>query len=278
MPNQPSSNFGSHSSPLLRTGDATPSSRLSNPPTGGIETPRVRRAPIRIRTLAIGGALLGLALAFLASGFLRPALGNPRASHRANRETLIEPPSHSALTTRLDHETPRALAPTDPRVRTERFTSDDLILRAEQLARAEPERSREFAYAAIAGLHDSNRSPDAAAFALQSILGPRRDLVIAAYFEWSQRDSETAVLSALQITASADRETALQAAFSGWAKRDPIALAEFALRLPGGHEQNTALTKALRYWSLRDPEAAARWIATHDAIALPAVELALRVD
>lgn len=192
-----------------------------------------------------------------------PSLQNSGSTLSALRTPLsASAPSRSALRSQLSAHS----APSDP------------IARAERLAVAEPERSREFAYDAIATLHASGRAADAAAFALRSTLGPRRDLVIAAYFEWAGRESETALAAAFQVSEPAAREFAVEAVFSGWAKRDPAGLAEFARTLPAGPERTRALTKALRYWSLRDPDRAAQWISSHEELALPAAELALRRD
>lgn len=247
-----------------------PSSPAASPPRpadrrAGLAGAQSDRSVRSVRFVRVFGALLALGCTIAAA----LALHDP-ARHRA------DPPGARRPTASLSPlPAPRSslLAPSPAALPA----PDDVVARAEQRAAAEPERAREFAYEAIAALHRAGHSADAAAFALHSSLGPRRDLVIAAYFEWAHRAPEAALTHAFTVADPDAREFAVQATLSGWARTDPAGLAQAAAAFPSGAEQSAALTKALRYWSQRDPDAAASWLAAHDQ-ALPAAERALRED
>ena len=129
---------------------------------------------------------------------------------------------------------------------------------------ADPLAQRDAGYRVISSLQNSGAFGESARYAAAGPVAFRRDLLIAAYFEWGRHQPEAAVQSAIQLSDAAAREIAMQSVWSGWARVDPAGMAETALSLPESPERTAALTKAIRAWMIHDPEQAGDWILAHD--------------
>lgn len=194
----------------------------------------------------------------------RPA-SPPKSARVTTRASLPTAPS---VTERIDPSSLEKRVPSDP---------EGAAILARQLAEKYPAQARDYGYALIAALQRAGEFERAASYAASDTTETQRDLLIAAFHEWSRQQPEPAFNAATQVADAAAREIALQSVLSGWARANPESLAELAVDRPDGPEKTAALTKALREWVHRDPEKAGDWIAAHEST-IPIVEKMFRDD
>ena len=133
-----------------------------------------------------------------------------------------------------------------------------------QLMKDNVGRASEFGCDLISALNEGGEFELAANFAVNGPPNFREDLILPAYSRWAEFQPGAAVASAMNITDSAVRDSALNAITVGWSPTDPQGLLEFARSNLPMEQQNSVVTSALDFLASSDPVAAAKWINEHN--------------
>lgn len=142
---------------------------------------------------------------------------------------------------------------------------DALCRLALELSAQEPARTGDYGSYLAAALQRVGAFDRAVAFALESPLSGRVELLNAAYAGWGDTAPLDALNSLNQIVDPAMKQLAFSAAVSRWAHRNAPEVAAYAETLPAGEQRTFAFSTALREWAASDVTAAATWLARHDA-------------
>jgi len=137
---------------------------------------------------------------------------------------------------------------------------------AAQLCRDDPDRARDYGYAAIAALAQVGEYRTAVRFAVAAegaATGESEDRlkwIQSAFSHWARQEPEYAALATLSLPDAGSRYEALLAVVADWVRIDPEGLTEFVQQLPAGADRTNTLGEALRLWVSNNPKAASDWI------------------
>jgi hypothetical protein len=137
---------------------------------------------------------------------------------------------------------------------------------AAQLCRDDPDRAREYGYAAIAALAQVGEYRTAVRFAVAAegaAAGESEDRlkwIQSAFSHWARQEPEYAALATLSLPDEGSRYEALLAVVADWVRIDPDGLTEFVQQLPAGADRTNTLGEALRLWVHNNPKTASEWI------------------
>lgn len=144
---------------------------------------------------------------------------------------------------------------------------DGLCRLALDMSTQEPARTGDYGSYLVAALQRVGAFDRAAAYALESALSGRIELLNAAYGGWGDTAPLDALNSLDQILDPAMKQLAFSATVSRWAHGNAPAVAAYAETLPAGEQRTFALSTALRAWAGSDVIAAATWMSHRDASA-----------